>query len=440
MSTKKINKNSKEYQENLRKQQFLKVNGVNVKLDGSWGPWQEQQYKKLITKKKEYPVTLQGAWNHFMDKLSGNDTYQVQPATITADNRSNFGRFMDNQLQNPHTFLGYMYQNIIPAATVASLTTPMGLRTVVPAFITGAAASGVADKASVALTGETTEDKARNFTGNELSFLGNPGTYVGGKVGYNYKNLGRFVMDNVYPANYGGHGWDFARAYAQALNPFSRVPRFFNGRRPKWYKDRYSVLEDNDFRLENMAQWAGVSEKEIPRVLTVDNGDGTRGFTRTIKRPFLPDTEQPPKVGEKYIEQDQLFGVGGEHSDYILKDSRLTSINPQQTKATRENIWLYEDEQKINPQWIWVDKIKKWYGTVKYPKVTKFIDYLGNKDLKWMLGFDNDIKYRQFVKETQNLGLKVVPDEASGISKPQVVIENSNIELLPYEKYSELYK
>ena len=167
----------------------------------------------------------------------------------------------------------------------------MGLRTFIPALITGTAASKAADKASVALTGETTEDKVRNYTGNELSFLGNPGTYVGGKVGYNYKNLGRFVMDNVYPANYGGHGWDFARAYAQALNPFSRVPRFFNGRRPKWYNDRYSILEDNDFRLENMAQWADVSEKEVPRVLTVDNGDGTRGFTKTIKRPFLPDTE-----------------------------------------------------------------------------------------------------------------------------------------------------
>lgn len=57
-----------------------------------------------------------------------------------------------------------------------------------------------------------------------------------------------------------------------------------------------------------------------------------------------------------------------------------------------------------------------------------------------MLGFDNDIKYRQFVKETQNLGLKMIPDEANRISKPQIVVENSNIELLPYEEYSKLYK
>ena len=128
----------------------------------------------------------------------------------------------------------------------------MGLRTFIPALITGTAASKAADKASVALTGETTEDKVRNYTGNELSFLGNPGTYVGGKVGYNYKNLGRYVMDNVYPANYEGHGLDFATAFAKALNPFSRVPRFYNGRKPKWY-DKYSSLDDTDFRLENMA-------------------------------------------------------------------------------------------------------------------------------------------------------------------------------------------
>ena len=65
MPIKKINKNSKQYQENLRKQQFLKANGVNVKLDGSWGSWQEQQYRKLTTKKKEYPVTLLGTWSRW---------------------------------------------------------------------------------------------------------------------------------------------------------------------------------------------------------------------------------------------------------------------------------------------------------------------------------------------------------------------------------------
>ena len=393
MPIKKINKNSKQYQENLRKQQFLKANGVNVKLDGSWGSWQEQQYRKLTTKKKEYPVSLQGAWNHFMDKLSGNDTYQVQPATITADNRTSFGRFMDHQLQDPHTFLGYIHQNIIPAATVASLTTPMGLRTFIPALITGVAAGKAADKASVALTGETTEDKVRNYTGNELSFLGNPGTYVGGKVGYNYKNLGRFVMDNVYPANYGGHGLDFATAFTKALNPFSRVPRFYNGRKPKWY-DKYSSLDDTDFRLENMAQWVGVSEKEMPRVLTVDNGDGTRGFTRTVKRPILPDI---PKERDKVIEEDLVFGVGGEHSNFTYKGSRAQKL--ANNDVARRSLWLYEDNQILNPQYKIANLIKNTFklDEDKYPKLVKVIDYFGGKDLKGFIGFDNDIKYKQFL-------------------------------------------
>lgn len=41
----KATKNEKEL--NKRKQQFLNANGIKVKIDGSWGPWQEEQYRKL---------------------------------------------------------------------------------------------------------------------------------------------------------------------------------------------------------------------------------------------------------------------------------------------------------------------------------------------------------------------------------------------------------
>lgn len=37
-------------EENKRKQRFLLRNGVNVKVDGSWGPWQQAQYEKLTSK------------------------------------------------------------------------------------------------------------------------------------------------------------------------------------------------------------------------------------------------------------------------------------------------------------------------------------------------------------------------------------------------------
>lgn len=38
---------------NRRKQQVLKTAGYDVKVDGSWGPWQEQQYRKVIATKSK---------------------------------------------------------------------------------------------------------------------------------------------------------------------------------------------------------------------------------------------------------------------------------------------------------------------------------------------------------------------------------------------------
>ena len=33
--------------ENKKKQQVLRTAGYNIKVDGSWGPWQEKQYRKI---------------------------------------------------------------------------------------------------------------------------------------------------------------------------------------------------------------------------------------------------------------------------------------------------------------------------------------------------------------------------------------------------------
>ena len=35
---------------NKKKQQVLRQAGYNIKVDGSWGPWQEKQYRKVISK------------------------------------------------------------------------------------------------------------------------------------------------------------------------------------------------------------------------------------------------------------------------------------------------------------------------------------------------------------------------------------------------------
>lgn len=398
----KIKKGSQQYNQNIAKQQFLNLNGVKVKLDGSWGPWQEEQYRKLTTKTKQYNTTPLGLVTALIDKVSGNDTYQEDPpfvkgysGEIKPDNRSKLGRTADKLLQHTNNPVGYIYQNVLPTAAASILlTNPVAtLRAAIPGIAVGTVTSEASNAISEATTNKTLEEHARPYVGGELSFLANPGSYVGAKTGYNYKNLGRFVMDNVLPASYNGHGKDFALAYAKALNPFSKVPRFFN-RKPKWYH-KGTAFNDQDFRFENMAQWAGVPEKEVPRVVTFDNGDGTRGFRRTLDTAdILPDATSM-KIGEKTTEPDFQFGVGGEHSDFTLK-----------AKNEYGNLWLYEDEQKLNPQYMLTDKIKKLFKMEENPKprLEKFIDYFAKKDLKGFLGFDNDIKYKQLIYENTKDG------------------------------------
>lgn len=41
-----------EAEANKKKQQILKSAGYNVKVDGSWGPWQEEQYRKVLQKRR----------------------------------------------------------------------------------------------------------------------------------------------------------------------------------------------------------------------------------------------------------------------------------------------------------------------------------------------------------------------------------------------------
>lgn len=40
---------------NKKKQQVLRQAGYNIKVDGSWGPWQEEQYRKVISKGEGKP-------------------------------------------------------------------------------------------------------------------------------------------------------------------------------------------------------------------------------------------------------------------------------------------------------------------------------------------------------------------------------------------------
>ena len=117
-------------EENKKKQRFLLRNGVNVKVDGSWGPWQQAQYNKLTTKEKPYQTTPLGLLSFAFDKLTGNSTYQEDPpevkgydGEIKSDDRSNTRRWVDQQISNNRTPLGYVTQTVLPTGAVAAAVT-----------------------------------------------------------------------------------------------------------------------------------------------------------------------------------------------------------------------------------------------------------------------------------------------------------------------------
>ena len=63
----KVKKNSAQYQENIRKQQFLNKHGVKVKIDGSWGQWQQKQYERIKSiNKNNVQSYIQDIFNNIM--------------------------------------------------------------------------------------------------------------------------------------------------------------------------------------------------------------------------------------------------------------------------------------------------------------------------------------------------------------------------------------
>lgn len=110
-----------------RKQAFLKANGVNVKVDGKWGKWQQEQYNKLTEKDKHYNTTPLGFLSYLYDKTLGEGTtYHEDPQLVTgytgeikSDDRSAAKRWLSQQMNDNSTPLGYITQTVAPAAATA---------------------------------------------------------------------------------------------------------------------------------------------------------------------------------------------------------------------------------------------------------------------------------------------------------------------------------
>ncbi len=198
---------SKEYIK--RKQQFLNQNGIKVKIDGRWGTWQEQQYKRLTTKNKHYNTTPLGFLSYLYDKTLGDGTtHQEDPAIVKGyseeikqDNRSNTRRYLDQQMQNNKTPLGYVTQTVLPSAAVAgsivygfpavvngirtAVSNPSTIlpaaKTLVKEGIKGTAGATAVNAASKVTTGKTWGEQVAQSTGasSGLGEFTNPGFILG---------------------------------------------------------------------------------------------------------------------------------------------------------------------------------------------------------------------------------------------------------------------
>lgn len=222
---------NEQIERNKRKQQFLNMNGIKTKVDGNWSPQQQEQYQKLTTKDKHYNTTPLGFLSYLYDKTLGDGTtYQEDPAFVSGysgeikqDDRSSARRYLDQQMQNNQTPLGYITQTVLPSAAVAGAlvyggpTIVNGIRTAVsnpssilPAAKTlvkegvkGIAGATAVNAASKATTGKTWGEQVAQSTGvsPDLGEFTNPGFILGPPVyntSRNLYNIGpKYIFDNL---------------------------------------------------------------------------------------------------------------------------------------------------------------------------------------------------------------------------------------------------
>ena len=315
--------------QNKRKQQFLNLNGIKVKIDGSWGPWQEQQYRRLTTKDKYYKTTPLGFLSQLYDKTLGNGTtYQEDPAfvkgysgEIKSDNRSSVRKYLDQQMQNNKTPLGYITQTVLPSAVAGTLVyggpaIMNGIRTAVsnPSTIVknlakegikGEAGATAVNAASKATTGKTWGEQIAQSTGvsSDLGEFFNPGFILGSST-YNIgKNLynkgtkqftGNKAIDLVIPLSLNK---TIKQKYV-APYMFSKILNRSIKTNPKGQilvSDSYFNSPDNWYRITNTPEVYGI--KEVGKnVTTMDSGilvdvpsDNWR--TSVLESPLIRDKE-----------------------------------------------------------------------------------------------------------------------------------------------------
>lgn len=119
---------------NKNKQRLLNSAGYNVKVDGSWGPWQEQQYNKLMsrgrmfTDKRAVDKAAQAKWENDHNKAIAGYYFDDTP-TLPNLAKGTYHWLMGNVFgdsENPEYYrmnVGYAPSNIVGPAGATKLPT-----------------------------------------------------------------------------------------------------------------------------------------------------------------------------------------------------------------------------------------------------------------------------------------------------------------------------
>ena len=318
-------------EQNKKKQAFLNANGVKVKIDGSWGPWQEKQYRRLTTKKKQYNTTPLGFMSYLYDSTLGDGTtYQKEPAIVIGnsgeirpDNRSAARRYLDQQMQDNKTPLGYVTQTVLPAAAVAgtlvyggpavingirtAVTNPSTIlpaaKTFVKEGIKGLAGATAVNAASKATTGKTWGEQVAQSTGVSPEFgeIINPGVYA-----------------STYLKNVAKRGVETAMRTTSLDDPVDEIKQGIT-----------HIIKHDPIRASAIGNYIltgmRLGNKGYYNSFRPDYTNYYSGFIHTYDRDYLPENDLidaflykktiSPKFGVKNTSSKD-YGV---HADYIKK-------------------------------------------------------------------------------------------------------------------------
>ena len=377
---------SAEEQEILNKQALLKAAGYNVPQNGSWDLWQEEAWKKINTRHKQYDNTLAGMFQGLMDNLKGENTYQVNPLDQGEVkpydyNNIDLGKTRRSQSNAVKQWEG-TYGPIVAMATLgpALFTEPIATAVGIGA---GAAGSKAVDYALEKTTGDdfgTLVAKNTPLSPGLAEYFNPGGIPYGGFVGKNMVNRGRYFLNNKEPVSY-----DLGRESLKALGktiiePFyKRPPTFYNGRRPDWYWEdvaKYGIdFAENRFQNEVLWGQRKIPESEVPITVYKQNSDDSwrltpKGFKDKI------DASMIPKDSEIFPDFLTAGEVGGEHSDFLKLG-----------QGDGYSMMQYQDVQKLNPQWVFADKFKKKFNIDPNSTLGRIIDKAGGYPLDGLVGY-----------------------------------------------------